>query len=440
MTESENVGSHQRKGYSMITTRRELLEQTGLALVASGAAHALTGSAATAAPVKRPAATPTLIIIYLRGGADALSIVVPYQDKDYFRHRPSLAMTQPRSSAGAVLPLDDQFGFNPNLKELHELYEQGICAPIVAVGSPHGTRSHFDAQDFMERGAPGLKNVATGWLNRYLQDTKTSKDANLRAVSLQPLLPRSLRGAYPVLARPEQKADQAMALYSQLYVDQPVRMTGNPKGGQQGTKMAVQEFGARTIEQLYELNGVLDDPDSSSVKFPETGFGRQMRDIAKLIKAQHGLQVTALDYGGWDHHIDEGPVTGQLGKKLADVSGSLGAFAKDLGSEHLKNTLVLVMSEFGRTAKENDNQGTDHGHGGFMLAIGGKVQGKKVYGKWTGLDESQLYERRDLPVHTDFRIVFAEALHGLFGFDVVKAKLFPEFDVQLNALHLIQGA
>jgi uncharacterized protein (DUF1501 family) len=438
MTKSEIVGSHRRKGHSMITTRRDLLEQTGMALVAGSAAHVLVGSVASAAPLKRSTARPTLVIVYLRGGADALNIVAPYRDKDYLRYRPSLALAQPGSSAGAVLQLDDQFGFNPNLKELHELYEQGICAPIVAVGSPHGTRSHFDAQDFMERGAPGLKNVSTGWLNRYLQDTKTSKDANLRAVSLQPLLPRSLRGAYPVLARPEQKADQAMALYSQLYMEQPARM-GSSKGGQQGTKMAVQEFGARTIEQLYELNGVLDQSDSSGVKYPETGFGRQMRDIAKLIKAQHGLEVTALDYGGWDHHIDEGPVTGQLGKKLADVSGSLGAFAKDLGSEQLKNTLVLVMSEFGRTAKENDNQGTDHGHGGFMLAIGGKLHGKKVYGKWTGLDESQLYEGRDLPVNTDFRIVFAEALHGLFGFDLVKSKLFPDFDVQANALHLLQG-
>jgi uncharacterized protein (DUF1501 family) len=272
-----------------------------------------------------------------------------------------------------------------------------------------------------------------------LQDTKTSRDANLRAVSLQPLLPRSLRGAYPVLARPEQKADQALALYSQLYMEQPGRMA-TAKGGQYGTKMAVQEFGARTIEQLRELNSVLDQPGSNNIKYPDTGFGRQMHDIAKLIKAERGLEVTALDYGGWDHHINEGPISGQLGKKLADVSGSLGAFVQDLGSELVKNTLVLVMSEFGRTAKENDNQGTDHGHGGFMLAIGGKVHGMQVYGKWTGLDENQLYDRRDLPVHTDFRLVFAEALRGLFGFDPAKAKLFPDFDPRAQALHYLQGA
>jgi len=422
----------------MMPTRREMLEHMGRTLVVGSVAGALTPRV-VAAPSRRATATPTLVVVYLRGGADALSIVVPYSDKDYLRYRPSIALAPPGAPSSAVLPLDERFGFNPNLKELHELYEQGLCVPFVAVGSPHGTRSHFDAQDFMERGAPGQKNVATGWLNRYLQDTKTTKDANLRAVSLQPLLPRSLRGSYPVLARPEQKADQAMAIFSQLYMDQPARM-GSAKSGQQGTKMAVQEFGARTIEQLYELNSVLDQPDSGGVKYPETGFGKQMRDIAKLIKADRGLEVTALDYGGWDHHIDEGPISGQLGKKLADVSTSLGAFVKDLGSEHLKHTLVLVMSEFGRTAKENDNHGTDHGHGGFMLAIGGKLQGKQVYGKWTGLEDSQLYERRDLPAHTDFRIVFAETLRGVFGFDVVKSKLFPEFDVRAGALHFIQSA
>ena len=407
----------------MIPTRREMLEGAGIAL-AAGSANGLLGNRCLAAPAKRP--QPTLVVIYLRGGADALSVVVPYRDKDYFRHRPSLALAPPGVSASSVIALNDDFGFNPNLKQLHALYEQGLCIPIVAVGSTHETRSHFDAQDFMERGAPGIKNIATGWLNRYLQETKTSKDANLRALSLQPLLPRSLRGVYPVLARPDQKADQAMALYSQLYMQQSTRATAT-KNAQYGTKMAVQEFGARTIEQLYELNAVLEQPGLTQAEYPATTFGRQMRDIAKLIKAGRGLEVTALDYGGWDHHIDVGPVDGQLGKKLADVSGGLATFVQDLGRELIKTTLVLVMSEFGRTVKENDNQGTDHGHGGCMLVVGGNLQGKQVYGTWTGLDDEQLYQRRDLRVHTDFRQVLAEALRGHFGYDAVKVKLFPGF-------------
>jgi uncharacterized protein (DUF1501 family) len=419
----------------MMPTRREMLEGAGVALAAGGAAG-LFGSRSLAAPAKRT--QPTLVVIYLRGGADALSVVVPYRDKDYPRHRPSLALSAPGASPGSVLPLNDDFGFNPNLKELHALYEQGLCVPIVAVGLTHGTRSHFDAQDFMERGAPGMKNVATGWLNRYLQETETSKDANLRAVSLQPLLPRSLRGAYPVLARPEQKADQAMALYSQLYLQQPTRNAAT-KNAQYGTKLAVQEFGARTIEQLWELNAVLEQPGLSQAQYPATSFGRQMRDIAKLINARRGVEVTALDYGGWDHHIDVGPVDGQLGRKLADVSAGLAAFVQDLGSELIKTTLVLVMSEFGRTVKENDNQGTDHGHGGCMLAIGGNLQGKQVYGAWTGLDDNQLYQGRDLPVHTDFRLVFDEALRGHFGFDATKARLFPGFDYGAEPLRYVRG-
>jgi uncharacterized protein (DUF1501 family) len=217
-----------------------------------------------------------------------------------------------------------------------------------------------------------------------------------------------------------------MALYSQLYMQQPTR-TAAAKNAQYGTRMAVQEFGARTIEQLAELNAVLDQPGSNAASYPATTFGRQMRDIAKLIKARRGLEVTALDYGGWDHHIDEGPVSGQLGRKLADLSGSVGALVQDLGNELMKTTLLLVMSEFGRTVKENDNRGTDHGHGGFMLAIGGNLRGKQVYGRWTGLDEEQLYQRRDLPVHTDFRLVMTETLRGHFGHDAGKARLFPDF-------------
>jgi uncharacterized protein (DUF1501 family) len=165
-----------------------------------------------------------------------------------------------------------------------------------------------------------------------------------------------------------------------------------------------------------------------------------MRDLAKIIKAKRGLEVTALEYGGWDHHINEGPVNGELGKKLSDVSGAIGAFVSDLGPKTMENVCVLVMSEFGRTVKENGNKGTDHGHGGFMLAIGGPLVGKNVYGKWTGLSEDQLYERRDLPAHTDFRVVFAETLKGVFRFDGIKEGLFPEYTVSSPPLDFMRTA
>jgi uncharacterized protein (DUF1501 family) len=412
-----------------MTTRRDFLQQAGAAALA---ASALPGAALAGPPAPQP---PTLIAVYLRGGADPLSAVVPFADKDYPRHRPSLAL-----ATADVLPLDDRFGFNRHLKELHALYQKGQCVPVVAVGSPDPTRSHFDAQDFMERGAPGLKTVGTGWLNRYLQATRSAKEANLRAVSLQPLLPRSLRGAYPVLARPERDAELAMALYAQQYLQKKPRAGANLpslSAGQQ-TRQAIQEFGARTIEQLWELSEVLEHGPPPAAKYPQTGFGRQMRDIARLIKARRGLEVTALDYGAWDHHINEGPLDGQMARQLADVSGSIGAFADDLGSHLFQN--VLVMSEFGRTVKENNNRGTDHGHGGFMLAVGGKLNGRQVYGRWTGLDEPQLYEGRDLPAHTDFRVVFAEVLQGHFGFDGIKAGLFPKYTPHAPPLHFLRDA
>jgi uncharacterized protein (DUF1501 family) len=188
---------------------------------------------------------------------------------------------------------------------------------------------------------------------------------------------------------------------------------------------------------LAELNAILDQPQQGTAKYPQSTFGRQLRDIAKVIKANRGLEVTALDYGGWDHHINEGPIDGQLGKNLADVSASVGAFVNDLGPAAMEHVLILIMSEFGRTVKENGNRGTDHGHGGFMLAVGGRLNGKKVYGKWTGLEDNQLYQSRDLPVHTDFRDVFAETLKGVFKFDAIKAGLFPRYRPQTPPLDFI---
>jgi len=408
----------------MDQSRREIIKWAGASAAAAISTGSLIPRKVTASREQSP--RPTLVAIYLRGGADALSTVVPYSDKHYSLHRPSLALAPPGSGSNAVLPLSDEFGFNPIMKQLHALYERGMCIPIVSVGSHHPTRSHFDAQDFMERGAPGIKHVTTGWLNRYLEATRTSGDAKLRALSMQPLLPRSLRGDYPVLAKPEQKADHAMEFYSRMYIPAgPVRSAGHAgrSGGLQ-TKQAIEAAGAQTIEQLWELTQILEHPAPVAAEYPPTKFGGQMRDIAKVIKFQCGLEVTAIDYGGWDHHINVGPIEGQLGTRLADVSEAIGAFVEDLGPELMRETLIVVMSEFGRAVKENDNQGTDHGHGGIMLLVGGKLNGRRVYGQWTGLDESKLYQRRDLPVHTDFRQVFAELLNGVFKFDGLERELF----------------
>ncbi|MHC4994520.1 MAG: DUF1501 domain-containing protein, partial [Planctomycetota bacterium] len=265
------------------------------------------------------------------------------------------------------------------------------------------------------------------------------RDTNLRAFSLQPLLPRSMRGDYPVLAQPEKSADEAMAMFEHVYKDMPTmrRPVRNVLGKQR--KQVITDSGVATIEQLRELNKIVNAPDAQGLRYPATRFGTQMKQVAKVLKANQGLQVTAMDYRGWDHHINEGPTDGELGTKLGDLSDGIAAFTDDVGEERMKKVLVLVMTEFGRTVRENGNNGTDHGHGGCMLAVGGSLNGGRVYGEWTDLRDKNLYKARDLPVHTDFRQVFAETLKGVFDFDGVKRGLFPEYTVDAPPLGFINA-
>ncbi len=402
----------------MNTSRRDFIAGTGHLLL--GASLSGTGLAAV-----QGQDTPTLVTIYLRGGVDTLGVLVPYKEKLYPELRPTIAVAAPDSKKGkASLLLDDTFSLNPAMADVHRLYQAGQCVPMVCVGSHHSTRSHFDAQDFMERGAPGMRNITDGWLNRYLAETKSKDDAPLRAIALQSRLPRSLRGAYPVLAVPK-KGTTAMAIdeFSKLYrIDSAMgKMSGN------AMRQQINQSGHNTIAKMRYLDEIMAQSDTAEkVDYPDSNFGRQMQQIAKVIKAKRGLEIAAVDYNGWDHHVDEGPIDGNMAKHLGNVSSSIGAFAKDLGPQ-MNRVMVLVMSEFGRTAKEDVNLGAYHGHGGLMMAIGGLVNGKQVLGKWNGLDADQLYEKRDLPVHTDFRNVLAETLQSLFGYDGIKSGLFPEY-------------
>ncbi len=404
-----------------------------------------TGAVAAAAawpPVAVDAASerdrpPTLVAVYLRGGTDALSTVVPYADARYPELRPNIHVPGPGDGRRQGLALDSRFAFNPNMGSLHALYERGMCAPIVCAGSPHPTRSHFEAQDFMERAAPGMEQMRTGWLNRYLEETRGRDDPYLRAFCLQPSLPESLRGKYPVLARPDEDARRAMRIFRKLY-----GMEGRRRGpgadilGRQA-KRKIDAYGVETIERLRRLNYILEKMPSEG-SYPDSGFGRKMRDIAKIIKSGAGLEVTALDYGGWDDHKAENPVEGRMGRRLGDVSETIGAFAEDLGPR-MNKVLVLLMSEFGREVEENKNRGTGHGHGGFMLAVGGMVNGPQVYGRFTGLEKERLYRGRDLPVHTDFRSVFAESLHALFGYDGIRQGLFPEYSRERPPVNFLRA-
>ncbi|MEM9418048.1 MAG: DUF1501 domain-containing protein [Planctomycetota bacterium] len=420
----------------MSPTRRDFLKQSGLVLGASGLSG-LTPSLTYGAPNVDGSQPPTLVVVYLRGGQDPINSIIPYADPLYAKLRPTIKVNPP-GGGGGVLKINKYFGFHPAMKEIAELYDQGMMCPILNCGSTHPTRSHFDAQDFMERAAPGIKSVTEGWLNRYLYATQTSEDADLRALSLQSTLPRSMRGQYGTLAVPGYGANQVMSTFEDLY-DCDSNKEARKKNAAEGDKPAeaetellpeeamrlrIAETGDESIRKLRQINKLVGNGGQGN--YPKTTLGRQFRDVAKLIKAGEGLEVAAIDYNGWDHHAYQGGNQGTMSNMLGNLSKSIGAFVKDMGPR-MDRTLVLTMSEFGRTVRENGNNGTDHGRAGCMMAIGGMVKGGQVYGKWTGMERRNLVDGRDLKVHTDFRRVFAETLASLYGFEADKEDFFPEY-------------
>ncbi len=367
----------------------------------------------------------TLVCIYLRGGCDALNVLIPHYDDLYYQWRPSIAIARKdQGTEPGVVKLNKLFGLHPSLEPLYRHYEAGTFAPIMSVGSPHPSRSHFDCQDFMEYAAPGERGVKDGWLNRYLRVSRKEGESDFRAVATQSLLPRSLRGDYPVLAVPRLRGGangDPLDVFDDVYQD--LEMGMGTREDQESDDIVVQS-GRNTIDAIRRYREITSGPESTVV-YPQHGFARGLRDIAKTIKAGAGLEVACIDYGGWDHHVLEGGFEGQMADKLSILANSLDAFAKDLGNR-FENTLVLTMSEFGRTVKENGNNGTDHGHGGMMLALGGMVQGGQIYGSWGGLEENNLYEGRDLPVITDFRVVMHEVLTKVMNVELPR-DFFPVY-------------
>lgn len=379
---------------------------------------------------------PVLVVIYLRGGQDQLNTIVPYSDKKYYEIRPTVAV--PREK---VLTLNNDWGFHPAIAPLKRHYDQGKVAVVINSGSPHPTRSHFDAQDFMEYAAPGNRTIRNGWLNRYLEATRTGDEKqydpnNLRAVAMQELLPRSLRGDYPVVAVPPNLAEmnEVLDLFEDFYSGS---RPGNVADAVAGINAdPVMASGQQTVQGLRRLRELLhgdertfgsrvDDVGKVFQEYPGTWFASRLQAIAKLIKSDVGLQIVGTDINGWDHHIGLGSTDGTLNRMLGFFCEGLAAFMDDLGPD-LNRTLILVCTEFGRVCKENGNDGTDHGHGGPMWLLGGKVNGGKIYGDWRGLEERDLNDKRDLPVTTDFRDVFAEVLTHHMGF-APPADFFPNF-------------
>ncbi|MGO9436140.1 MAG: DUF1501 domain-containing protein [Terracidiphilus sp.] len=351
-----------------------------------------------------------LVVIFQRGAADGLNIVVPYREKNYYSMRPSIGIPQ-----NQVLDLDGFFGLHPSLASFKPLYEQGRLAVVHAVGSPDMTRSHFDAQDYMESGTPGLKSTQDGWLNRALQaeDARCScTHTPFRAVSLGPDVPRTLAGTVPAIALSNLNSftvggrgpapSPAASAFEAMYGDSGDRIF-HPAG----------EETFEAVKMLRTANPGQYTP-SAGADYPNSEFGNKMKQIAQLLKANLGVEAAFTDVSGWDTHQNQGSVNGQLSNRLKDFSDSIGAFWRDLG-DGAANVTLVTMSEFGRTARENGTGGTDHGHANAMFVLGGEVKGGKVYGKWPGLDNEQLNEGRDLALTTDYRDVLGEVVSRSLG-------------------------
>jgi uncharacterized protein (DUF1501 family) len=369
-----------------------------------------------AAAVPQARRNKTLVVVFLRGAADGLNIVAPFGEKAYYVHRPNLAVPKPGKDANTALDLDGFFGLHPQLRPLLPLYKEARLAIVNAVGSPDtGGRSHFQAQDFMESGTPGNRAITSGWLNRYLSSAPDAAASSFRGTALSPAVPKSLLGPAPVLALQDlTKFDLGGgALFESLYTQEP-----NPAFAGPAREMF------ETIKRLKTLR-LEEYRPAAGVNYGPREFGPSMMQVAQLIKAEVGLQVACVDFrGGWDTHSDEG---GRLPDLLRDLAQGLDAFNRDLG-DRMKDVVVLTMSEFGRTARENGSGGTDHGHANFMFAMGGPVRGGKVYGKWPGLEKEQLNEDRDLALTTDYRDVLAEVLVEHLGCDAPNT-VFPGYSL-----------
>lgn len=350
-----------------------------------------------------------LVAIFQRGAVDGLNMVVPFGDPNYYALRPAIAIPKPDGTGESAIDLDGFFGLHPSLAALKPVYDSKVLAIVEAAGSPDPTRSHFDAQDYMESGTPGRKATADGWLNRALPQV-AGRPSPVRAVSLGTALPRALRGHNDALA---------MSNLNQFQVRE-ASASGTFESMYEGAlDQTMKGAGRETFEALKMVQTIQQQPyaPANQARYPNGRFGQALQQIARLIKADVGLEVAFTDVGGWDTHVNEvgaRPSQGQLANLLGNFGQSLAAFQQDLG-DRMADVLVVTMSEFGRTARENGNRGTDHGHANVMLVMGGDVRGGKVYGDWPGLGPEQLYEERDLAVTTDFRDVLGELVAGGLG-------------------------
>ncbi len=364
----------------------------------------------------------TLVVVFLRGGWDALNVVPPLQGDDrgyYEKARPNLRITD-------LLPLNDQFGFHPALASLHDLYQAGKLGVIHAAGLDFDTRSHFDAQEFIELGTPGAKNTTTGWITRHLQETGVSSILPVVSTSGQPT---SLLNFAPTVS---------------ISTPSDFSQWGNDLVGSQQTALRqmyqgaslLHQAGARTLDALNIVHPLTEQEyqPSNGANYNDDDLGRQLKTIAQMIKLEAGLRVATVDFGGWDtHEYETDGNNGYFGDMLGQLSAGLSNFYLDLDSGYTDRLSVVVISEFGRRLVQNESYGTDHGHGSVMLTLGGSVNGGQIFGAWPGLHNDQLYDHADLAVTTDYRQVLGELLSKRLGNSNLE-NIFPGFSAKYNPL------
>ncbi len=414
--------------------RRVFLKGGALSLVTLGLSPSFLRRTALAMELPRAVRGKTLLVLFQRGAADALNVLVPFGDRDYYAARPQLAIATPArvggsANAAGAIDLDGFYGLHPSLASFKPLWDRGMLAPIHAVGSPSATRSHFDAQDYMETGTPDRKGTTDGWLNRYLAVEGTCEAAScapgaaapFRAVAMTAQTPRMLEGARPVVAMNSidefsirTNGGEAQRRIEALY--------------RTGSSDLVYGSGSDMFEALKVLRAA--NPQqyrpAGGVEYPRSQFGQRLLQIAQLIKSGVGLEVAFADVGGWDTHVNQGGAQGQLAGRLGDFSQSIAALVADLG-DRMDDVVILTCSEFGRTVRQNGTGGTDHGHAGAMFVIGGSLRSARtVHGRWPGLAPEQLYEGRDLALTTDFRAVFSEIASTHLGATQLP-KIFPGY-------------
>lgn len=394
-----------------MATRRLFLKSSGLAMFGFGV-NPLWLQRVVAAP--NSPRKKVLVVIFQRGAVDGLNVVVPFGESIYSKLRPNIAVPAPNRGENSAIDLDGFFGLHPALAPLQPIYQANQLAIIHAVGSPDPTRSHFDAQDYMESGTPGRKSTTDGWLNRALEEEKDSSP--LRAISVGTTLARTLRGPNEAVAVQNidkfRVGDSNLAeVFEDLYA--------STKDG------VLQGAGRETFEAVRLMESIRRQPytPQNGAEYPNNQLGQSLLQIARMIRADAGLEVAFADMGGWDTHANE-PV--QLQNLLTQFGLAIAAFHRDMG-DRMTEVAVVTMSEFGRTAKENGARGTDHGHANVMFALGGSIRGGKIYGDWPGLEREQLYEGRDLAVTTDFRDVLSELVVRHFGSPSV-ANVFPGYN------------